>query len=194
MTWDYLCPFARNVHEHLVAGLGAGAQWDVTFTPFSLVQAHVAEGDPPVWDAPDGATGLLALQTGIAVRDRFPDVFPAVHRSLFAARHDHARDLNDRDVIRDVLSACGADPDAVLGEVAEGWPLQELRRAHEDAVSRLEVFGVPTFIVGDQAVFVRVMTRPGDDGVAARSTIDHVLALISGHPELNEFKHTTVPR
>ena len=56
------------------------------------------------------------------------------------------------------------------------------------------VFGVPTFVVGDRAVFVRVMTRPGDDASAARSTIDGVLSLLDAHPELNEFKHTTVKR
>jgi len=40
VTWDYLCPFARNAHEHLVAGLEGGAPWDVTFSPFSLIQAQ----------------------------------------------------------------------------------------------------------------------------------------------------------
>ena len=44
VTWDYLCPFARNAHEHLVAALKAGADWDVQFRFFSLAQAHVPEG------------------------------------------------------------------------------------------------------------------------------------------------------
>ncbi|HEY1734291.1 MAG TPA: hypothetical protein VGG23_07580, partial [Acidimicrobiales bacterium] len=58
VTWDYLCPFARNAHEHLLAGLDGGAPWDVTFSPFSLVQSHVPEGEPPIWDAPNQATRL----------------------------------------------------------------------------------------------------------------------------------------
>ena len=56
------------------------------------------------------------------------------------------------------------------------------------------MFGVPTFIVGDQAVFVRLMTRPKGDAELARSTIEHVVQLIVDHPELNEFKHTSVRR
>ena len=50
VTWDYRCPFARNAHEHLAAALAGGADWDVTFLPFSLSQAHVPEGGAPVWD------------------------------------------------------------------------------------------------------------------------------------------------
>jgi hypothetical protein len=34
VTWDYRCPFARNAHEHVLAGLADGADWDVTFVPF----------------------------------------------------------------------------------------------------------------------------------------------------------------
>ena len=56
------------------------------------------------------------------------------------------------------------------------------------------MFGVPTFIVGDDAVFVRLMTRPEGDSVLARATIDRVLDLIGDHPEVNEFKHTRLSR
>ena len=61
VTWDYRCPFARNIHEHLVAGLEAGADWDVSFSAFSLSQVHVHEGEPDVWDDPSKRDGLLAI-------------------------------------------------------------------------------------------------------------------------------------
>jgi hypothetical protein len=38
------------------------------------------------------------------------------------------------------------------------------------------------------------MTRPAGDGDLARTTIDRVLDLLNGHPDLNEFKHTRIPR
>lgn len=194
VTWDYLCPFARNVHEHLVAGLEAGAPWDVTFTPFSLVQAHVEEGGTPVWDDPEKARGVLALEAGIVVRDRFPELFPQAHRALFATRHTEGGDLRDAEVLRDALKRAGAPAQEVFEEIERGWPRLSLRAAHEQAVAEHSVFGVPTFIVGDRAAFVRVMNRPGGDGDLARSTIEGVLDLIVGRPELNELKHTTVPR
>ena len=98
VTWDYRCPFARNFCEHVLTGLEAGAPWDVTFEPFSLDQVHVAEGEADVWERPDKAPGLLVMQAGIAVRDGFPESFPRAHHALFAARHEHALDLRQRDV------------------------------------------------------------------------------------------------
>ena len=84
VTFDYRCPFARNAHEHLIEGLEAGAEWDVTFVPFSLTQSHVPEGGTPVWDDPTKAPDLIALAAGAVVRDEFPDQFLDLHRALFA--------------------------------------------------------------------------------------------------------------
>ena len=193
VNWDYLCPFARNAHEHVLTALEGGAPWEVTFVPFSLVQSHVEEGGPAAWDDPDKAKGVLALQAGVVVRERFSDRFFAVHRAMFAARHDEGRDLTEPEVVRGVLDAAGVDSGAVLKEIDEGWPLEVVRNGHETWVTDHAAFGVPTFVVGDRAVFVRLMTRPGGDAALARTTIDGVLELIDGHPELNEFKFTTIP-
>jgi len=194
VTWDYLCPFARNAHEHLMSGIEAGADWEVTFTPFCLMQAHVEEGNPPVWEQEPKARGLLALEAGVVVRDRFPEHFLAAHRALFAARHDQGRDIADPEVVRGALVEAGAPADKVLAHVDDGWPLETVRAEHERSVAEHHVFGIPTFIAGDQAVFVRLMTRPGGDGALARDTIERLMGLVIDHPELNEFKHTTVPR
>ncbi len=190
VTWDYRCPFARNGHEHIMDGLEAGAPWDVTFVPFFLNQAQVAEGGPPAWEDPSQQPDLLALAAGVVVRDRYQDRFLAAHRSLFAARHDEAGDLRDPDVVRKALARVDLDADAVLSEVEAGWPAKVARDEHERVVGELEVFGVPTFIVGRDAVFVRLMNRPGGDGQLAQKTIEKVLGLMHDHPELNEFKHT----
>ena len=92
VTWDYRCPFARNVHEHLVIALEAGGPWDVQFVAFSLDQPHVEEGQPAVFDQPDRYPGLLANEVGIVVRDRMPERFLATHRALFDARHRDGAD------------------------------------------------------------------------------------------------------
>lgn len=194
VTYDYRCPFARNIHEHLVTALQGGADWDVEFLPFSLSQVHVEEGGVPVWDDPSKASGLLATEVGIVVRDNFPERFFDVHVALFAARHDDGRDLREEAVLRDVLRSSGVDDDEVLAAVAEGGPRETFRKAHEAAVAEHQVFGVPTFVLDDNAVFVRVMTRPAGDVALATSTIDYILKLLADHPDLNEFKHTTISR
>jgi hypothetical protein len=192
VTWDYRCPFARIAHEQILDGLAAGAPWEVAFVPFFLNQSHVPEGGEPVWEDRDHQSDLLALAAGVVVRDRFPEHFVDVHRSLFTARHDQGADLRDRAVVAEVLSRAGVDAQGVLDEVDAGWPAKVIRDQHEDAVTRFEVFGVPTFIADDRAVFIRLMRRSQGDGALARDTIDRVMGLIRHHPDLNEFKHTRV--
>jgi 2-hydroxychromene-2-carboxylate isomerase len=194
VTWDYRCPFARNAHEHLVTALEAGAEWDVKFRVFALDQAHVQEGHPPVWEEPDRYPGLIANEAGIVVRDRQPELFHRAHLALFAARHDRALDLRDRDLLAKALDDAGVDGASVLSEIDAGWPLDVLRQEHSEEVEALGVFGVPTFISGDRAVFVRLMDRPEGDAKKATASIERVLELIDTWPELNEFKYTQIKR
>ena len=193
VTWDYRCPFAYKVHDHLVEALLGGATWDISFVPFSLGQVHVAEGETPIWQRPDDDTGLLALQAGVVVRDQFPDRFLATHRALFLARHEDGQALRERHVIEAVLTASGVDPAAVFEAIATGEPLETIRKEHEAAVAEHDVWGVPTFISGDQAAFTRLMDGP-TDAVASAAAIERIVDLLTGWPELNEFKHTTISR
>ncbi len=194
ITWDYRCPYARNANEHVVQALQAGAPWDVKFVPFSLDQTHVDDGAAPVWDEPDRFPGLLANEVGIVVRDQHPKSFLGAHVALFAARHDLSRDTRDRAVLADVLTGVGVDPDAVFEAIDDGWPLETFHKEHEAAVAEHQVFGVPTFIVGEQAAFVRVLTRPAGDAALATSTIERIVDLTGGWSDLNELKHTSIPR
>jgi DSBA-like thioredoxin domain-containing protein len=189
VTFDYRCPFARNGHTSVVAGLRAGRDWDVTFLPFSLDQVHVEEGELPVWerDPAEWGTGVTSLLWGIAVRDEFSDTFLDWHLAAFSARHDHGAKIAKEEVLAEIATSVGLDPAAIKAEVASGRPLKTLAQAHTEAVKNHAVFGVPTFIADDKAVFVRLMDRDNADDV------DRVLDLLSW-TDLNEFKHTSVPR
>ncbi len=186
LTFDYLCPFARNTNEAVVRGLEQGRDWDVTFRPFSLSQTKVEEGAPDVFDDPE-ASGVRALHWGIAVRDLDPERFPAAHLALFAARHDDRLDIRDEDVIRRALEPTGVDLDAVAENVASGKPAARLADEHTEAVDRWSVFGVPTFITEQDATFVRQMDRGSVEDV------DRVIEMLEW-TSLNEFKRTQVPR
>ncbi|MGI9051605.1 MAG: DsbA family protein [Ilumatobacteraceae bacterium] len=194
LTFDYRCPYARVAHDHVLAGLRAGANWDVTFLPFSLGQAHVEEGGgAPVWEQPDSDSGLLALQLALAVRDTQPERFRDVHGALFEHRHAAAGDLRDRAALSTVLARAGADVDAAWAEVDAGRPLATAEKEHASFVQSHNVWGVPTFVVGDAAVFVRLLDRPEGDGDLAIRTIERILDQIDW-PILNELKHTSIPR
>jgi len=188
VTFDYRCPFARNAHEHVLDGLAAGADWDVQFVPFSLSAAK-----DPTWDRAQDS-GLLALELGLAVRDTQPDQFADAHRALFAVRHDHSGDLRDADSLYDALAGAGVDIAAIQHEVDSGGPLKTVRREHEAVVADHTVWGVPTFVADGQVVFIRLMNRPATADVRGAEAIDRILDLLTGWPELNEFKHATIPR
>ena len=193
VTWDYRCPFARNVHEHIAEALEAGADWDVTFVPFSLNQMHVDDGGIEVWDDPSQFDTLRPAEVALVVRDRHPEHFLRLHVALFRARHDEGRDLRDVEVLRSVLADAGLDADAVMAEVEDGWPREQYRKEHQAAEAGHKVWGVPTFLVDDQAVFVRIMSRPQGNAELARTTIERAVEL-TGWNDLNEFKHTSIAR
>jgi hypothetical protein len=194
VTWDYLCPFARNAHEHLVEALRAGAGWEVRFRYFSLAQAHLTEGSAPVWEDPASHSGVLAGLAGIVVREQQPDRFLDAHSALFSARHDQSLDLRDRQVVSSALDGAGLDGSAIVEEALSGWPAERGRAEHDESVQQWEVFGVPTFIADNRAVFVRLMTRPQGDAKLAEATIERIVDLADGFPELNEYKFTKIPR
>ena len=190
LTYDYLCPFARIAHETVVDGLAEGQPWTVEFRPFSLSQVHIEEGSPDVWDrtaGEDGTSGVLALEWSLAVRDESPELFPAFHRAVFAARHDDAADIGDPQVLADVATGAGLDPAVISEIVASGLPRKRLAEEHTEAVVSWAVFGVPTFIVGDEAVFVRLMERGRIEDV------EQVLQMLDWS-QLNEFKRTRLDR
>ncbi|HYH48336.1 MAG TPA: DsbA family protein [Acidimicrobiia bacterium] len=190
VTWDYRCPFARNAHEAVVAGLREGRDWDVRFWPFSLDQVHVEEGETPVWQRDldeTGVGGVRALLWGIAVRDAFGDKFLDFHVAAFRARHDEGKKIADEAVLREVAAGVGLDPSAVAEEVASGRPLKALEAEHTEAVDRYAVFGVPTIIDGEEGAFVRMMERGNVDDFA------HALEMMPS-TRLNEFKRTRIPR
>jgi hypothetical protein len=193
VNWDYRCPFARIAHTHVVEGLLDGADWDVSFVPFSLGQVHVEDGETPIWERPDDDTGLLALQAAVVVRDTDPERFPLVHRALFDARHAQGAKIRDEAVLRAILAEHGVEPDAVFTEVATGEPLGIVRDEHTATVEDLGVWGVPTFMAGGRAAFVRLMELPADAADARRS-IERILDMLTGWAELNEFKHTGLDR
>jgi 2-hydroxychromene-2-carboxylate isomerase len=136
----------------------------------------------------------MAALAGLVVRERDPEHFLDAHMALFAARHDHALDLRDRQVVARALDSAGLDGAGIVDEAATGWPAQRAQAEHEESVQRWDVFGVPTFISGDKAVFVRLMNRPDGDAKLAETSIERVLDLLDNFTDLNEYKFTEIPR
>jgi len=196
LLYDYRCPFARNVHEHVVAAMETGLDLDVTFVPYTLDQGHVEDGSPAVWDDPAYDDRLLALEISVAVRDNFPEKFLDLHAALFEARHAKGIALTTREQLTAIMEARDIDADAVYDLVATGAPRRVIADAWIHYHDDLDVFGVPTFVLDDaDATFIRLMHGPDqEDRAKSQAVISQLLDLIALQPEINELKHTRLAR
>ena len=190
LTYDYLCPFAHIANEVVIESIDRGDDVDVRFSPFSLTENSSASSDRRVWELPPGPgmpSGVLALLWSLAVRDAQPERFASFHLAVFGARHDDGADINDPSVLASIARSIGVDVNEIEQAVASGRPSRKLADEHTSLVEEHGVFGVPTFISGDEAVFVRFMERH------KASDLDRVLSMIDD-PTINEFKRTRIPR
>jgi predicted DsbA family dithiol-disulfide isomerase len=192
VSFDYRCPFAKNIHLHVVHALREGADFDVTFVPWTLSQGHRIEGAPDVWSDPAYDADLLSLAAGVSVRDQQADLFLEAHEALFRARHEQGVRLVTLEEIAGVLAPLGVDMDMVRADIDSRRPHEVIAESYQDH-ARYEAFGVPTFVVGSDATFVRYMTAPTGSGAQSAKIIDSIVSLIALEPELNEFKHTRLP-
>ena len=192
LSFDYRCPFAKNIHLHVITALRAGADFDVTFVPWTLSQGHRPDGAPDVWDDPTREPDLVALAAGVSVRDQQPEHFLAAHEALFRARHERHVRLATFDEVASVLQPIGVDVANVRADLESRRPYREIKASYA-RFATVEAFGVPTFVVGSDATFVRYMDPPTADADASIRLIGSLLELMAHQPQLNEFKHTRLP-
>ncbi len=191
LSYDYRCPFAKNLHLHLITALRHGADFDVTFAPWTMSQGYKADDAPDVWDDPARDSELLALAVSTSIRDAQPEFFLDAHEALFRARHDRAIRLVSRKEIEQVLSPVGAALDEVFADVDSRRPHKVIAETFRE-FERYEAFGVPTLVVGEDAAFIRYMTTPNHDAEQSIQIIESLVALMTDEIALNEFKHTRV--
>lgn len=192
LSYDYRCPFAKNIHLHVVSALEAGADFEVNFVPWTMSQGYKADDTPDVWDDPSHDADLLALAVSVSVRDQQPDLFLRAHDALFRARHERAIRLVTIDEIDVVLEPLGVDMAMVNSDLMSRRPHGVIGAAFKE-FEKVEAFGVPTFVVGGDATFVRYMKPPSTDAQSSIALITSLVTLMAAQPDLNEFKHTKVP-
>ena len=192
LSFDYRCPFAKNLHLHLISALRSGAEFDVTFVPWTLSQGHKAPEDLDVWDDPLRDGDLLALAAGVSVRDQQPEHFLNAHEALFVARHVRSLRLHHVDEVADVLGEVHVDVEAVAADIESRRPHQVIAESYQ-RYERYEAFGVPTLVANDDAVFIRYMDPPTNDAGASVELMSRLVEMTLLRPSLNEFKHTRLP-
>ncbi|MGC2484975.1 MAG: DsbA family protein [Acidimicrobiales bacterium] len=191
LSYDYRCPFAKNIHLHVIDALRAGADFDVTFVPWTMSQGYRNEGAPDVWDDPERDPELLSLAVSTSVHDLVPERFLDVHEALFRARHERAIRLVTESEVANALEGLDLDLTVIFEDVASRRPHKVIGEWFRE-FERYDTFGVPTFVVDGDATFVRYMNPPTGDPRASIALIESLVTLMSDQSALNEFKHTQV--
>jgi len=191
LSYDYRCPFAKIIHLHVIEALRAGANFDVTFVPWTMSQGYRDGGALDEWDDPASDSQLLSLAVSTSVQTLMPERFLDVHEALFRARHDRGIRLVSESEIATALEGLDLDLTAVFEDVASRRPHKVIGEWFRE-FERYDAFGVPTFVIDGDATFVRYMNPPTDDPQASIALIESLVTLMSDQSALNEFKHTKV--
>jgi DSBA-like thioredoxin domain len=192
LSYDYRCSFAKNLHLHVITALKAGGDFAVEFSPWTMSQNHRASGAPDVWDDPAKDAELLALAVSTSIRDHQPALFLDAHEALFRARHERAIRLVTLEEIEGVLAPLSVDMASVRDDLASRRPHVVIGETFRE-FEKVEAFGVPTFVVDNDATFVRYMKPPTDDAAKSVKLIESLVELMVSGVDVNEFKHTRVP-
>lgn len=174
-----------------VAGSGE-REPEVRWRYFSLAQVNNKEEGWTIWGASSedpAARGRLAFLAAEAARRQ--GRFDEVHWGLLQARHEQKLRLDDRAVIDQVGAEAGVDAERWATDLADPDLAQALARDHQDAVSRLGVFGTPTFVLDGGAAYVRVMPAP--EGAEAVAVYDQLVRIVGSQPYVSEIKRPKPP-
>ena len=114
-----------------------------------------------------------ALEVSEAVRQEWPEAFPALERGLFEAHFAEGLDLGDPDVLRRILESSGVDPAPVDEIVATGRPAQAVD-ASMAAALEAGVTGTPAWLL-DGLLMI--------PGLQPRELFERVISRLRARPE-----------
>ena len=186
LFFDYTCPFAylastqvraRNIpvtwKPILLGGIfkAHGTKQDLSEQLGPAKGAHNLE-DMQRWARKYGVTlrmpsghpmrSVEALRATLATK-----IDPKVIDGFYRAYWVDNRPISDRETIKEVVTTAGHDPDAILAAIDTPAIKDDLRARTEEALAK-GVFGVPTWIVGDEVIwgqdrihFVEAAAREG---------------------------------
>jgi 2-hydroxychromene-2-carboxylate isomerase len=112
---------------------------------------HLAELGMPALKPPSQfpANSILAARAALALAET---ARPAFTRAIYQAQFAEGRDIAERGVVADALTALGHDAEAILARTAEPAIKDKLRGDTEEA-TKLGIFGAPSFTTADGELF-----------------------------------------
>ena len=162
---------------------------------FSLEQVNSKNG--PEWKAWDEhedfqSRGIPALKAGLAARNQGQELFDKFHMAVLSARHGgERRNIGDIDVLLDIASACGLNPDQLKEDMSDPALVDVIAEDHTIAVEEKGIFGTPTFVFDNGASgYLKMFIPPEADDL---SLFDSVIKIVGDSLYFGELKRPQPP-
>ncbi|MBM3939295.1 MAG: hypothetical protein FJ318_00080 [SAR202 cluster bacterium] len=196
--FDFHCPFVWNARQWLdmvKEANGGEAPVEITWKPLSLSQINQKVGpDYKVWDEPDDKlpSGVWALRACVAAQQQGQEAFDRFMPLLLKVRHVDRKELNDPDLLTSVAEEAGLDGEKFKKALLDRSSLDEVRRSHEEGVSKVGAFGTPTFLFPNGASAFLKMMKPDTSDEALRA-YEALIAIMEGEKYIGEVKRPQPP-
>lgn len=176
--FDYTCSYSYKAWLWLEE-VASGHKISVEWRPFLLKEVNREPGERSYFDRETiESVALLALALSIAARGQHHTTY---HERTFRAMHED-EERPDEAGIYEIARDAGVDVDAFRNEQRR-W-IEAVASEHRLATTRWGVFGTPTLVIEENAVYLKLDSPPADPGgfwIALET-----MAL--SHPELIELK------
>lgn len=179
--YDYTCPYSYKGFQWTEQVRGQLQDFEVAWRTFSLKESNRAPTDPSAFAEPFGVS-VLALALAQAARDAD---FESYHRAVFTAMHEGGRRPGEAELLAFARDA-GVDTDAFDRDRAR-W-VDAVAREHRGGADRWEIFGTPTFVLGEETAVFLKFAEPPASSEDAHDLWQSLCTISVCHPELVEIK------
>jgi hypothetical protein len=185
--FDYTCAYSFRVWRWLGGQVRPlRPDLELEWVGFSLKEANRADGESVFAEVGDPRLSVVALALAAAARERGGERF---HDGAFSAFHSGGPRVT-RDDLLALAVRDGVDVDRFWRE-RRVW-IDRVASEHSAAVQRWGVFGTPTLVIDDEAVYLKIGEVPADERQGVRLW-EAVETLAVQHPDLVEIKRPVVP-
>lgn len=189
--FDYTCGYSfrlwRWIEEQVRPGDPALPAPD--WRPFSLKEVNRDGATSVFEEIDDPSLSVLALAVGAALAGGAGD-FASYHSSAFRAFHESDHRVARDDLLR-IAAEAGADASELWRE--RGTWIDAVATSHHEGVARWGVFGTPTLVLDDAAVYLKMASLPASADEGARLW-GALATLVVSHPDLLEIKRPVAPQ
>lgn len=185
VLFDFRCPFSYLFFQYVQRCEKTLKLFN--FIPYPLSRSHF-ESQQSYWREDFKVLGLNALLVANYVRQYSLNQYNELLAQLFSLKFKHFLNVDEEGSLVKAMLDLGME-EKIIKKSQEKTNVDDFKKTVEFYKGTFDVFGVPTLVYHDKAVFVKLQRAPESE-TRAETVIRQLISLVKDVPELAEFKHT----